>query len=150
MSVTVALRHHTRYAYDRLVEVGPQLVRLRPAPHARAQIRSYGLKVLPSGHFENVQQDPFGNFVSRIVFPKPTDNFSLDVELLVELTAVNPFDFFLEKEAEHYPFTYEPRVARSLEPFLVKEEAGPLFAKLLTEIPRSRTSWTSTRAYTTT
>ena len=138
MSVTVALRHHTRYAYDRPVEVGPQLVRLRPAPHARAQVRQYGLKVSPGNHFENVQQDPFGNFVSRIVFPQPTDHFSLDVELLVELTAVNPFDFFLEESAEHFPFEYEPRVARSLDPFLVKQELTPHFEKLLAEIPRTK------------
>lgn len=51
MSIHVALHHATRYRYDRLVGLGPQLVALRPAPHARTRVLSYSLRVGPEPHF---------------------------------------------------------------------------------------------------
>ena len=70
MSIHVALRHVTDYQYDREVELSPQLVRLRPAPHCRTRILSYSQRVTPAGHFINWQQDPQGNYVARLTFPE--------------------------------------------------------------------------------
>src|SRR6187402_1149823 len=100
MSIHVALRHLTRYRYDRAISLGPQTVRLRPAPHCRTRILSYSMKVLPSKHFINWQQDPQSNYVARLAFPDRTRELSIEIEVIGEMSVINPFDFFLEPHAE--------------------------------------------------
>src|ERR1700730_9672126 len=118
MAIHVALHHLTRYLYDRRVSLGPQIVRLRPAPHCRTPILAYSLKVLPKNHFINWQQDPQSNYLARLVFPEPTTEFLVEVDLVAEMAIFNPFDFFLEPYAEQIPFSYETSLARELRPFL--------------------------------
>jgi uncharacterized protein (DUF2126 family)/transglutaminase-like putative cysteine protease len=123
MSIHAALNHVTHYTYDRLVALGPQVVRLRPAPHCRSKIISYSLKVEPAeGHFMNWQQDPFANYQARLVFPNKTREFKVTVDLVVEMAVYNPFDFFLEPEAEEFPFKYEPALQEELLPYLMAGE----------------------------
>ena len=118
MSIHAALHHVTEYDYDRLVELGPQVVRLRPAPHCRSHILSYSLKVEPEGHFVNWQQDPYANYQARLVFPEKTKKFKVTVDLITEMAVYNPFDFFLEPDAENYPFTYNSELKKELRPYL--------------------------------
>ncbi len=125
MSIRVALYHKTVYHYDRLVTLAPQVVRLRPAPHSRTPVTSYSLRVEPRDHFINWQQDPHGNFLARLVFPNRTRDFSLEVDLVAEMTVYNPFDFFLEPYAESFPFVYEEWQAKELTPYLEATPAGP-------------------------
>jgi uncharacterized protein (DUF2126 family) len=138
MAIRVALHHRTRYAYDRVVSLSPQMIRLRPAPHARTPIVSYGLRVEPERHFLNWQQDPFGNFLARAVFPEPTDRLEVCVDLCAELHVLNPFDFFLEPEAEHWPFRYEAALGRDLAPYRETGPAGPLLNTFLSGLTRER------------
>ncbi|MCB0838673.1 MAG: transglutaminase family protein, partial [Bacteroidetes bacterium] len=126
MSIQVAIRHHTKYIYDKSVKLSPQVIRLRPAPHARSPIRGYSLKIEPEEHFINWQQDPFGNYQARIVVPERTSSFTIDVEVLVDMVTINPFDFFLEEYAEEFPFEYEPQLKKELMPYLEIKESGPL------------------------
>ncbi|MBT9550517.1 MAG: transglutaminase family protein [Hydrogenophaga sp.] len=118
MAIHVALSHITHYRYDRLVKLGPQVVRLRPAPHSRTKVLSYSQKIEPAGHFINWQQDPFANYQARLVFPEPTTEFKVTIDLVVEMAVHNPFDFFLEPRAEEYPFTYEASQTQELAPYL--------------------------------
>jgi uncharacterized protein (DUF2126 family)/transglutaminase-like putative cysteine protease len=120
MSLHVALTHVTHYHYDRLVTLGPQTVRLRPAPHTRTRVLSYGLRVLPAEHFIHWQQDPQSNHLARLVFPKATQSLRIEVDLVVEMAVFNPFDYFLEPAVEQLPFAYEPALARELAPYLVQ------------------------------
>src|SRR5437016_9679870 len=129
MGIRVLLQHKTIYNYDRLVTLSPQIVRLRPAPHSRTSVTSYSLRIEPKDHFINWQQDPFGNFLARLVFLKETRHFSLEVSLAADVTVINPFDVFLEPYAEKYPFRYEPLEELELKPFL---EAQPLEIRLRT------------------
>lgn len=134
MSIHAALNHVTHYKYDRPVTLGPQVVRLRPAPHCRSNVISYSLRVEPAQHFVNWQQDPFANFQARLVVPEQTREFKVTVDLVVEMAVYNPFDFFLEPSAEKFPFKYEPGVAEELAPYLAAEAPTPLVDAYLKQI----------------
>ncbi len=136
MGIHVALHHQTLYRYDRRINLGPQIVRLRPAPHCRTPILSYSLTVHPSDHFLNWQQDPFSNYLGRLVFLEKTDQFRVEVDLVAEMVVVNPFDFFLEPAAEKCPFPYEPELAADLAPYLARAEAGKGLQRFLATVPR--------------
>ena len=135
MSIHVALRHVTHYRYDRLVNLGPQVVRLRPAPHSRTPILAYSLNVTPTNHFINWQQDPQGNYLARLVFPEKTRELRIEVDLVAEMSVINPFDFFLEPDAQEIPFKYDPSLAHELAPYLLKLPATPAFQKYLDAVP---------------
>ncbi|MCO5124584.1 MAG: transglutaminase family protein [Rhizobacter sp.] len=138
MSIHVALNHVTHYRYDRPIQLGPQTVRLRPAPHSRTRILSYSMRVTPETHFENWQQDPQSNYLARLVFPDKTSELRIEVDLVAEMSVLNPFDFFLEPSAEHFPFEYDPSLAHELAPYRLKGELTPAFAKFVASIPREK------------
>ncbi len=138
MAIHAALSHITHYKYDRLVELGPQIVRLRPAPHCRSKIVSYSLKVEPAGHFVNWQQDPFANYQARLVFPEKVDEFKVTVDAVFEMAVYNPFDFFLEPDAEEFPFTYDPELKEELAPYLKPDPVTPLVQAYLDKIDRTK------------
>jgi uncharacterized protein (DUF2126 family)/transglutaminase-like putative cysteine protease len=134
MAIRVALHHKTRYTYERPVTLSPHLVRLRPAPHSRTAIEAYSLKILPEPHFLNWQQDPFGNYVARLVFPEPSDVLEVEVDLVADLVTINPFDFFLEEAAEEVPVSYEPALKHELLPYLELGGTTPLLAQLVRRV----------------
>lgn len=131
MSIKVAIRHFTSYHYERPIELSPQVIRLRPAPHSRTPITAYSLNIEPKNHFINWQQDPFGNYLARIVFPEKVDRFVVDVEVIADMVVINPFDFFIEDYAELYPFTYEDNLLKQLTPYLEIRESGELLQQWL-------------------
>src|SRR6267142_1100856 len=135
MALHVALHHKTHYRYDRQVTLGPQIVRLRPAPHSRTPILSYSLKVRPENHFINWQQDSQSNYLARLVFPQPTNELFVEVDLVAEMAVFNPFDFFLEPYAEQYPFSYDAATAHELRPYLATQTAGPNLSAFLAAVP---------------
>ena len=137
MSIHVALNHVTHYRYDRPVLLGPQVVRLRPAPHARTPILAYSQRVTPAKHFVNWQQDPQSNWLARLVFPERVTEFRIEVDLVAELSVINPFDFFLEPRAEKFPFMYDEAQLHELAPYLVRGALTPRFRRYLDSVPRA-------------
>ena len=137
MSIQVALHHRTEYRYDRAINLGPQTVRLRPAPHCRTPIVAYAVKVEPAGHFLNWQQDPQSNFLARLVFPEKTDHFAVTIDLIADMAVINPFDFFLDPSAEAFPFTYDPVLDEELAPFRKAAPAGALLRDYLRSVPKT-------------
>jgi uncharacterized protein (DUF2126 family)/transglutaminase-like putative cysteine protease len=137
MAILSSLHHSTRYTYDRPVSLGPQIVRLRPAPHCRTRVSSYSLKVTPANHFINWQQDPHGNWLARLVFPEKTTEFSVTVDLIAELAVINPFDFFIEDYAESVPFTYAEALRSDISAYITPEPASPRLRNFLSALPRS-------------
>ena len=134
MALKVAIKHKTKYIYDRSINLSPHIFRLRPAPHSRTPIESYSIKIKPDNHFFNWQQDPFGNYLARIVFPDKTTELSVDVEIIADLKTINPFDFFVEEAVEEFPFTYSKELQKELLPYLEKVENGPLLKDWLSKI----------------
>ena len=135
MSIHVALNHRTHYRYDRLIALSPQVVRLRPAPHSRTPILSYSLKVTPAQHFINWQQDPQANYLARLVFPEKTREFCVEVDLVVSMSVINPFDFFPEPYAATFPFQYQDWQQEELEPYLHRLPLTPLLRGFLDTVP---------------
>ena len=138
MSIHVALNHVTHYRYDRPINLGPQVVRLRPAPHSRTRVLSYSMRIEPGTHFINWQQDPQSNYLARLVFPDKTTSFRIEVDLVAEMSVLNPFDFFLEPS-----FEYDPSLAHELAPYRLKGELTPLLKKYLDAIPRAKKQTTN-------
>ncbi len=136
MSIKASIHHLTHYVYDRPTSLGPQIIRMRPAPHSRTRIISHSLKVSPQPHFVNHQQDPYGNWLSRFVFPEPVREFRIEVDLVADMRVYNPFDFFVEEQAEHWPFTYPPEVEADLSIYRVAAPMGPMLERFLASIPR--------------
>src|SRR6516165_6804417 len=136
MTISAAIHHVTHYKYDRPVALGPQIIRLRPAPHCRTKIPGYSLKVKPANHFVNWQQDPHGNWQARFVFPEKVTELKIEVDLTAELAVINPFDFFIEPYAEEFPFTYEATLAAELSPYLGVEPLGTRLAAYIDALPK--------------
>ncbi|MEL6523264.1 MAG: transglutaminase family protein, partial [Pseudomonadota bacterium] len=137
MSITASIYHLTHYTYDRPVHLGPQVIRLRPAPHSRTRVISHSLKVSPTDHFVNHQQDPYGNWLARFVFPEPVRELKIEVDLVADMSVYNPFDFFVEESAKDYPFSYSSDLAPDLSIYLQVEPAGPLLQDFLESVPRT-------------
>ncbi|MDP3652113.1 MAG: transglutaminase family protein [Rhodoferax sp.] len=138
MSIHAALSHVTHYKYDRPVNLGPQVIRLRPAPHCRSKVVSYSLKIEPATHFVNWQQDPFANYQARLVFPEKTREFKVTVDLVVEMAVYNPFDFFLEPSAEKFPFKYDNLLKQELAPYLAADPLTKRLKACLARIDRKK------------
>ncbi len=139
MAIYASIHHLTHYKYDRPVTLGPQIIRLRPAPHSRTRVISHSLKVSPGGHFVNHQQDPYGNWLARFVFPEPVTELKIEVDLVADMTVYNPFDFFVEESAEYWPFEYPEELRDDLSIYRTPEPEGPLLAQLLGTIDYSKT-----------
>ena len=139
MALKVVISHKSEYKYDRKISLSPHIIRLRPAPHSRTPIEAYSLKIEPKEHFINWQQDPFGNYLARIVFPEKTDKLSIDVEIIADMITINPFDFFVDEYATTYPFKYKKDLKKELKPYLKvtdKDVALKRFMKTLDLKPR--------------
>ncbi len=137
MSIRAAIHHLTHYRYDRPVSLGPQIIRLRPAPHSRTRVISHSLKVTPAEHFVNHQQDPYGNWLSRYVFPELVNELKIEVDVVADMTVYNPFDFFVEESAEAWPFEYGEDLRPDLVIYRAPEPAGPRLQAYLDRIDRS-------------
>ncbi|TMV67043.1 IMP dehydrogenase, partial [Thioclava sp. BHET1] len=138
MSIKASITHLTHYRYDRPVILGPQVIRLRPAPHSRTRVISHSLRVSPDPHFVNHQQDPYGNWLSRYVFPEPVRELKIEVDLVADMSVYNPFDFFVEDSAEVWPFDYPADLAQDLSIYRTPDAPGPLLADFLRTIPREK------------
>ncbi|MBP2237391.1 uncharacterized protein (DUF2126 family)/transglutaminase-like putative cysteine protease [Sinorhizobium kostiense] len=138
MSIKASIYHLTHYQYDRPVRLSPQIIRLKPAAHSKTKVISHSLKVSPTTHFVNLQQDPYGNYLARYVFPDPVTELKIEVDLVADMTIYNPFDFFVEEEAEHWPFSYSEDLSEDLKIYMTPEPAGPKLAAFLETVDRAR------------
>ncbi|MBD9452435.1 MULTISPECIES: transglutaminase family protein [unclassified Rhizobium] len=137
MSIKASIYHLTHYKYDKPVRLGPQIIRLKPASHSKTRVISHSLKVSPSNHFVNLQQDPYGNYLARYVFPDPVTEFKIEVDLVADMTVYNPFDFFIEESAEMWPFSYPEEIRDDLKIYMQPQPVEPALAAYLAGIDRT-------------
>ena len=138
MSIKAGIYHLTHYKYDNPVRLGPQIIRLKPAAHSKTKVISHSLKVSPENHFVNLQQDPYGNHLARYVFPDPVTELKIEVDLVADMTVYNPFDFFVEEEAEHWPFDYPEDLCEDLKIYRTPEPMGPELEAFMATVDRTR------------
>ena len=138
MAITASIYHLTHYKYDNPVRLGPQIIRLKPASHSKTRVLSHSLKVTPSNHFVNLQQDPYGNYLARFVFPDPVTELKIEVDLVADMTVYNPFDFFVEEEATQWPFDYPETIREDLSIYRKPEEPGSRLKAFLATLDRSK------------
>ncbi|MCA1491985.1 transglutaminase family protein [Ensifer sp. NBAIM29] len=138
MSIKASIYHLTHYKYDRPVNLSPQIIRLKPAAHSKTKVISHSLKVSPANHFVNLQQDPYGNYLARYVFPDPVTEMKIEVDLVADMTVYNPFDFFVEEEAQHWPFRYAEDLSDDLKIYMTPDPIGPKLSAFMETIDRSR------------
>ena len=137
MSIKASVYHLTHYKYDAPVRLGPQIIRLKPAAHSRTKVLSHSLKVTPSNHFVNLQQDPYGNYQARFVFPDPVTEFKIEVDLVADMTVYNPFDFFVEEDATKWPFEYPADIREDLAIYLKPEPTGAALEAFMKTVDRT-------------
>ncbi|TCQ07807.1 uncharacterized protein (DUF2126 family) [Rhizobium sp. PP-F2F-G36] len=137
MSIKASIYHLTHYTYDRPVRLGPQVIRLKPAAHSKTKVLSHSLKVTPANHFVTLQQDPYGSYLARYVFPDPVTEFKIEVDLVADMTVYNPFDFFVEESAETWPFDYPEDIREDLAIYSQPEPAGPALQAYLDGLDRT-------------
>lgn len=138
MSLKVVISHKTHYKYDKAISLSPHIIRLRPAPHSRTPIEAYSLKIKPDNHFLNWQQDPFGNYLARLVFPEKTKEFCVDVEIIADMITINPFDFFVEESAKDFPFSYKEELKEELKPYLKIDEKNKILKDFVNTIDKKK------------
>ncbi|ASY64288.1 Large protein containing transglutaminase-like domain [Sinorhizobium sojae CCBAU 05684] len=138
MSIKASIYHLTHYKYDRPIKLSPQIIRLKPAAHSKTKVISHSLKVSPANHFVNLQQDPYGNYLARYFFPDPVSELKIEVDLVADMTVYNPFDFFVEEEAEHWPLHYAEDLSEDLTIYMTPEPMGPQLSAFMETIDRSR------------
>lgn len=114
------------YRFDRPVRLAPHLMRLRPAPHCRALVRAYSLKVEPGGCAIDWLRDSFDNHLARLSFDRPIPGLSVDIGLKLEVTEVAPFELPVDASALFYPFEYRQHLHAGLAPYLQVAESGSL------------------------
>lgn len=137
MSIKASIYHLTHYKYDKPVRLGPQIIRLKPAAHSRTKVLSHSLKVTPANHFVNLQQDPYGNYQARYVFPDPVTELKIEVDLVADMTVYNPFDFFVEEEASKWPFEYPADIRDDLKIYMTPEPDTPALTAFMQTIDRT-------------
>ena len=137
MSIKASIYHLTHYKYDKPVRLGPQIIRLKPAAHSRTKVLSHSLKVTPANHFVNLQQDPYGNYQARFVFPDPVTEFKIEVDLVADMTVYNPFDFFVEEEATKWPFDYPADIRDDLKIYMTPEPDTPALAAFMETLDKT-------------
>lgn len=136
--MNVVLTHTTKYRYSSEVKLGPQIIKLRPAPHCRTSITKYQLDIQPTSFLIEWQQDEFLNHVAKVTFTEKTDFFDINVKITADLKPINPFDFFLDPSAVYHPFNYEESLKNELSQYLTVSEVGPLFKLFVEKIPQER------------
>lgn len=136
MSKLVALHHRMTYTYDQPVQLGPHTLRLRPSGCCWTSIDQYRLTVTPEPTVIYQYEDPFGNWVERCLFGATVDKLDFTVEMVADLTPVNPFNFLILPEAARLPIDYSDELTEALHPYLRCRAVGS-DASLLTSMDGS-------------
>ncbi len=109
--------HRTYYTFPGVVRLGPHFLRLRPREDYDLRIETSNLKITPPATL-HWQRDVEGNSVAIATFDLPTQQLSIESEIIIQQYNESPLDFLVADYAIHYPFSYQRDEQILLAPYM--------------------------------
>lgn len=121
----LGVRYETAYRYAGPVHFSTHEIRLFPRGDVFTGLRRLKFET-NDGATIRFGRDAFDNCVAACSFSAPASELRFQLELDLELTKKNPFDFLLASDALTLPFTYPRELRRVLAPFRESNARRPL------------------------
>jgi len=117
----LAVKHITRYRYNRPIQHSKHCVHLRPIDDVHQSVESYRLLVTPDVPIVEFE-DVFGNWASRFEINQPYKELTVAAASTITLSGFDPFAFAHWPIRPSFPLVWMPWEHMMLSPYLAPIE----------------------------